>query len=100
IEVVGFALLLGLLAAGAVAAAEEGRWLPHWDAGGKPVTNAWVVRQAFISLFWLALLVVVLEGLEVFVVLRLFARAEAQERARQADTATPAAEPPASKPEP
>jgi hypothetical protein len=104
VERVGFAVILFLLAAGAVAMVQEGRWLPDWEPGPQGVTRAWIIRQLLIGFFWLALLVGVLEGIEVLVVLRMFAREEARERARQAVLDTPpspspaGAEPPALQP--
>jgi hypothetical protein len=95
VERVGFAVILFLLAVGAVAMVQEGRWLPDLDLARQGVTNAWIVRQALIGFFWLALLVGVLEGIEVFVVLRMFAREEARERARQAVLDTTPSPPPA-----
>jgi hypothetical protein len=88
IESVGFAIIFAVMAAGAVAMVNAGQWLPSFDPGPRGAEPEWVFRQFLIGLFWLGLLVAVLEGVEALVVLRMFARAEALDRARQADLDT------------
>jgi hypothetical protein len=89
IQAVVFAIVLGVLAMGAVVMVREGRWLPDLDPGPAGATLGWVVRQFLIGLFWLGLLIAAGEAGETLVVLRLFAREEALDRAKRSapDTA-------------
>jgi hypothetical protein len=100
IQSVVYVVLLGVLAAGAVAMAQEGRALPALDPGRQGLTAAWVIRQVLIGFFWLGLLTAVLEGIETLVVLRMFAREEAKELAPRAAPDPQAVQQPVTKPEP
>jgi hypothetical protein len=94
IQVIGLCVVTGLMAVGVAAMIPAGQWFPRF---GPPPAHApadWSLLQLLISLFWLGLLTLLLEGIETLVVLKKFARAEALARAGQGSADTAPASPP------
>ena len=74
-------LCVALVAVGLLGVIWAGNVLPHLPAPGDDTD---LLRQALVLLFWIGLLVLFAESIETYVVLRKFARAEAEQQARMA----------------
>jgi TRAP-type C4-dicarboxylate transport system permease small subunit len=77
----GLLICIAMMVVGLSVMLRTGVYIPHL-----PATNVQddVVYQVLLSLFWLGLLIVVLESFETIVMLRKFARAAAEQKARLA----------------
>jgi hypothetical protein len=82
LQVIAFGLCLVMMVAGAFAMIGTRTFLPRFasPAGEPPIDLVW---QIVGSLFWIGLAVLMAEGVETIVVLRMFAAEEAQEKARR-----------------
>jgi hypothetical protein len=72
---------LTMMGAGLLGMAWSGSVLPHLPPPGH---DDEIITQALVLLFWVGLLALVAEGTETYVMLRKFARAEAEQQAKLA----------------
>jgi TRAP-type C4-dicarboxylate transport system permease small subunit len=81
LQFIGLLICMAMMVVGLSVMLRMGVYFPHVPAAD---VQDDFVYQALLSLFWLGLLIVVLKGLETIVMLRKFARAAAERKARLA----------------
>lgn len=81
IQFLGFLLVVALMVIGGSVMNRTGVYVPHWPA--MDVQDD-LLYQALLSFFWVGLLFLIAGSLETIMLLRRFARAEAEQKARLA----------------
>ena len=81
LQTIGLILCLAMVGVGLLGVLSSGSVVPHLPPPGH---DDELITQALVVLFWVGLLTLAAEGTETYVMLRKFARAEAEQQAKSA----------------
>lgn len=90
LQTIALILCVGMVVVGLLGVLSSGSVVPHLPAKGQEEE---IIGQALVVLFWVGLLTLAAEGTETYVMLRKFARAEAEQQDRAASVNTGQAAP-------